>query len=165
MNNFTFSRTLKAPRDLVFDCWVKPERFGHWFSPASCESKLLYADVRPGGYCHQETHGDEGEVNWNKFEYLEINPIEKLVFVVSFCDRNLKPAEHPMFPEWPERLLTTVTFEDSGVDTKVTVLWEPLEASAEETAFFMSQIDACQIGWSETFDKIEKTVESLQPVS
>ncbi len=55
-----------------------------------------------------------------------------------------------------------MTFEDAGEPTKITVLWEPLEVSDEQVEFFMHHRAETHMGWSDTFDKIEKTVEGLQ---
>lgn len=165
MNNFTISRTFDAPRRLVFDCWVEPQRFEKWgLAPAGCTCRLLHADVRPGGYYHILQEGPNGRQIHCKVEFRQISPIDQLVFVVSICDEKGEVVKNPFFPEWPARLLTTVTFEDDGSGTKVTVFWELLEASAAEAAFFMQNLEIGREGWSQTFDRLRKTIEELEPV-
>jgi uncharacterized protein YndB with AHSA1/START domain len=48
---FTITRTLTAPRELVFDAITKPEHFAVWFGTAEVEvpQDSLTMDVRPGG--------------------------------------------------------------------------------------------------------------------
>lgn len=166
MNNFTISRTFDAPRDLVFKCWVEPQHFEKWgLAPAGCTCRLLHADVRPGGYYHIRQESPDGRQVYCKFEFRQISPIDKLVFVVTICDEKGETVENPFFPDWPKRLLTTVTFEDNGPGTKVTALWELLEASPAEADFFTQNLEIGHQGWSETFDRLQKTIEDLEPVA
>nr|BFF11444.1 hypothetical protein GCM10025699_27470 [Microbacterium flavescens] len=48
---FTITRTLRAPRELVFDAITKSEHFAVWFGTAavSVPQDSLTMDVRPGG--------------------------------------------------------------------------------------------------------------------
>ena len=48
---FTVTRTLQAPRELVFEALTKPEHFAVWFGTAAVEvpQDTLTMDVRPGG--------------------------------------------------------------------------------------------------------------------
>ena len=48
---FTVTRTLSAPRELVFEAITKPEHFAVWFGTAAVEvpQDSLTMDVRPGG--------------------------------------------------------------------------------------------------------------------
>jgi len=151
---------------MVFNCWVEPQHFEKWgLAPAGCTCRLLHADVRPGGYYHIHQVGPDGKQVYCKFEFRHIRPIDQLVFVTAICDEKAEIVKNPFFPEWPIRLLTTVSFEDDGSGTKVTVLWDTLEASAEEVAFFMKNMEIGQAGWSQTFDRLQKTIEALEPVA
>ncbi|HLK14769.1 MAG TPA: SRPBCC domain-containing protein [Fimbriimonadaceae bacterium] len=165
MNNFTISRTFTAPRSLVFDCWVKPEHFEKWgLAPAGCTCRLLHADVRPGGYYHIQQGMADGKPIHSRVDFREVSPIDRLVFVVSLCDEKGETVNNPFFPDWPRTLLTTVNFEDGGSGTKVTVIWELLDASAAEAAFFSKNLRIGHQGWSETFDRLQTTIEAAQPV-
>jgi uncharacterized protein YndB with AHSA1/START domain len=167
MNNFTISRTFDAPRRLVFNCWVEPRHFEKWgLAPAGCTCRLLHADVRPGGYYHIHQIGPDGKQIYCKCEFRQVSPIERLVFVVSICDENGETVKNPFVPDWPQRLLTTVTFEDDGSGTKVTALWETLEdATAAEIAFFVKNLEIGHQGWSETFVRLQETIDQLSPVA
>jgi len=166
MNDFKISRIFDAPRSLVFNCWVEPQHFEKWgLAPAGCTCRLLHADVRPGGYYHIQQEGPDGKPIYCKFAFREISPIDQLVFVTSICNEVGEIVKNPFFPDWPQRLLTTVNFEDDGPGTKVTVIWEPIEASASELAFFMQNLGIGHQGWSETFVRLQKTIEALQPVA
>ena len=166
MNNFTISRTFDAPRRLVFNCWVEPQHFEKWaLAPAGCTCRLLHADVRPGGYYHVLQQEPDGRQVYCKFAFQQISPIDQLVFVTAICDETGEIVKNPFFPEWPVRLLTTVTFEDDGSGTKVTAFWEPIEASDAEVAFLMQNLKIGHAGWSQTFDRLQTTIDALEPVA
>ena len=161
MDNFTISRTFDAPRRLVFDCWVEPKHFEKWgLAPSGCTNRLLHADVRPGGYYHIEQKMSDGKAVFCRFDFQQISPIEQIVFVTSLCDEKAKIVKNPFFPDWPMKLLTTVNFEDDGNGTKLTVLWEPIEATPAELAFFEKNMSIGHQGWSETFDRLQKAIEA-----
>ena len=170
-NSFTISRVFDAPRAQVFNCWVEPTHFEKWFAPANCESRLLSADVRPGGHYNQEVLFPDGTRFLTRINFREINPIDLLVFVTSFCNDAGELTKHPFMPLWPDHLLTHVTFEDVGKDvakgegkdegkdegagTRVTVVWDPIDASADEVECFYNSQPSCYAGWTGTFDRLE----------
>ena len=166
MNDFTISRIFDAPRSLVFNCWVEPEHFEKWgLAPAGCTCHLLHADVTPGGYYHIRQIGLDGKQVFCKCEFQQISPIDQLVFVTGICDEKAEFVKNPFFPDWPERLLTTVNFEDDGQGTKVTAIWELLEASPAEAAFFMKNMAIGHAGWTQTFERLQKTIEEYEFVA
>ena len=155
MTKFTISRTFDAPQRTVFDYWVTPEHFVSWCGPEGCESKLLHADVRPGGHLFE----------WQKFRddkfflkhaYRKVQPYDELVFVISFCTEDGEHTQHPFLPDWPEYLLTTVKFEDLGSQTRVTVEWDPIDVSDVQLAYFNEHQHFGQEGWKQGFDKLER---------
>jgi uncharacterized protein YndB with AHSA1/START domain len=159
MDNFIISRIFDAPRSLVFDCWVNPERFEKWgMAPAGCTCRIIHADVRPGGYYHLLQTSPDGTEVYCKFEFKEINPIEHLVLVTQLCDENMTTIQNPFAADWPRRLLAKITFEDDGARTKVTVYWDPIDPTDAELTFFVKNIHNGQQGWRESFDQLERTI-------
>ena len=63
-------------------------------------------------------------------------------------------AAHPMSPTWPKQMLSTVTFDDLGKRTRVTVSWLPLEASELENKTFDAGRDGMKTGWGGTLDHL-----------
>jgi uncharacterized protein YndB with AHSA1/START domain len=162
MNKFSISRVFNAPRSLVFDCWVNPSHFEKWgLLPAGCTASLRHADVRPGGYYLVEQHGPDGAHLFVKFGFREINPIDRLVFVTSICSEEGEIVNNPFVPSWPRSLLTTVAFEDAEQGTRVSVLWEPLDAADDEIEFFVKNMKIGHAGWSQTFDRLTHVLEEL----
>ncbi len=92
---------------------------------------------------------------WGKMVYREITPPEKLVWVNSFSDENAGITRHPMAPTWPVQLLTTVTFEELGDKTTITIHWVPINPDALEKKTFEEGFDSMTQGWTGTFDRLE----------
>lgn len=130
-----------------------------------CTCQFLHADVRPGGYYHIRQELPNGHYVYCRFDFREINPVERLIFVTGLCDEKGELVSNPFFSDWPRKLLTTVNFEEEGSCTKVTVLWEPLDASDAELAFFMQNLFIGHQGWSETFVRLESAIGELEPVA
>ena len=61
---FSITRTISAPRELVFDALTKPEHFAVWFGTAAVEvpQETLSMDVRPGGAVRAVMHLPDGNL-------------------------------------------------------------------------------------------------------
>jgi uncharacterized protein YndB with AHSA1/START domain len=103
------TRTFLAPAHLVFDAWTKPELMKRWWVPRSMPMTLLSCemDVRTGGsYCL--TFQFESMPPMSFFgRYMEVIPNARLVWT------NEEGGEAGS--------VTTVTFEEKGGKTLVTV--------------------------------------------
>lgn len=72
-------RVLDATRQAVFDAWTDAGAFCQWFGPDGFTCTVREMDVRPGGRaCFDMVSGD-GTVFTNRFDYLEVVPVERLV--------------------------------------------------------------------------------------
>lgn len=82
---FTVTRTLRAPRELVFDAITRPEHFAIWFGTAAVEvpQDSLLMDVRPGGrFQAVMLLPDGGRIDWAG-EYLAVEPPSHLAMTLS----------------------------------------------------------------------------------
>ena len=156
VEDFVISRTLDAPRDLVWKCFIDPERMKQWWGPKGfkvIESKM---DLRPGGSYHYGLQSPNGQSMWGKFAYQEIVPPEKLVLIDSFSDEKGGTTRHPGHEGWPLQMLSTFTFEEvPGGKTKFTVRWAPYNATEAEVHTFDSNRNSMTQGWSGTFEQLE----------
>jgi uncharacterized protein YndB with AHSA1/START domain len=154
--DFVISRVLKAPRDLVWQCFTDPERMKQWWGPKGVKVVKSDMDLRVGGTYHYGMETPDGKVMWGKFVYREITPPQKLIFTNSFSDEAGGVTRHPMAPSWPLQLLSTFTFEDvPGGKTKFTVRWTPFNPTEEERTTFDAGHASMTGGWSGTMDKLE----------
>ena len=59
-------------------------------------------------------------------------------------------------------LLTTVTFEEDGGQTKMRLTWVPHEASDAEIACFAAAIDGMDKGWGAGMELLAELLAELQ---
>jgi len=155
MKPFEISRVYDAPRARVWQAWTEPSRLKHWWGPRGFTVHTCKVDLRPGGTFLYGMKAPDGSDTWGKFVYREIKAPEKLVFVVSFSDAQGGVTRHPMSPDWPEYILSTVEFSDLGGKTKVSIRWLPHEASETERKVFEAGRPSMTQGWGGTLDQLE----------
>ena len=111
-------------------------------------------DLRAGGLGHYCLRAPDGKEMWGKFVYREIVKPERLVSINSFSDKDGGTTVHPMNPNWPREMLTTITFEAQGGKTKVTIQWLPVDASTElERKTFEDGRESMKMGWTGTLEQ------------
>jgi len=150
------SRTIDAPRDVLFKVWTQAEHFAQWFGPRDVDLPFCKIDPRPGGtlhFCHRLRDGTEV---WVKGAYREVVAPERLVFSSGFVDADGRAAPHPMFPDLPldATVLTTVTFADLGGKTKLTIRQALLPPEAAANDIVRREREAARAGWGETLDRL-----------
>ena len=67
-----------------------------------------------------------------------------------------------MMPDWPRALLTTVTFEDDGGQTKLRLTWVPHEATEAELARFSGALAGMDKGWGAGMELLAELLAELQ---
>jgi len=146
-------RVFDAPRELVWKAWTEPERIMRWWGPKGYTSPACKIDLRVGGrylYCMRSP---EGQDLWSTGVYREIVPFERMVCTNSFADENgnvVPASDYGITTDLPLEMLATVTFEDLGGKTKLTLRHEGFPAGE------MSEM--AQAGWNETFDKLAESL-------
>ena len=153
--DFVISRVLAAPRELVYQSFTDAERMQHWWGPKGCTVTLSRMDLRPGGTYLYGMKTPDGSTMWGRFVYREIVAPKRLVFVNSFSDEAGGLTRHPLSPTWPLELLTTITFEEQGATTLLTVRWSvlPTTPQAERATFAASHASMAQ-GWGGTLEQL-----------
>jgi uncharacterized protein YndB with AHSA1/START domain len=113
---FTISRVFDAPRDLVFRIWTDPKCVALWWGIDGATNPRCELDVRPGGRWRIDMRTPGGTVYPNGGVYLEVVENRRLVST---------DVSDPASPAWrdspPPDRLNTVTFEDAGAGTRVTL--------------------------------------------
>jgi len=151
---FVISRVFDAPRARVWQAWTEPERLKQWFTPKGFTGKVAKLDLRPGGSYHYCLTMPDGKDMWGRWAIREVTKPSKLVFVVSFSDEKGGITRHPMSPDWPREMLSTVELEDLGRKTRVTVTWLPLNAGDTELKSFEDGRESMKQGWGGTLDHL-----------
>jgi uncharacterized protein YndB with AHSA1/START domain len=115
------SRLIDAPRELVWLVWTDPKHLSQWWGPNGFTTTTGAFDFRPGGVWRFVMHGPDGRDYENRITFDEIVKPERLRYHHGGGD-DVEPVQ----------FRTTVTFEDIGGKTRVTLRGE--FPSAEERA-------------------------------
>jgi len=147
------TRLFDAPRELVFKAWTDPEMFKQWWGPKSFTSPVCKMDLRVGGKYLASMRSPDGQDIYSTGVYREIVAPERLVFTDSFADEhgNVVPGSHYGVDDFPLELLVTVTFEDVGGKTKMTLTQAGVPAGEHG--------ELTQQGWNESFDKLAELLK------
>lgn len=140
-----------APIGMVFDAWTNPEKLKHWYAPDGCTITYKSIEVKPGGRFHYHMHDPKHGGCWVIGTYLEILKPEKLVFTMRFSNENGDITDEStggMVAQWPGDILTTVTFESIGNQTKATIHETVSEEDARKTGAYQ--------GWINMFDRLNR---------
>jgi uncharacterized protein YndB with AHSA1/START domain len=152
---FVITRVVDAPRSRVWKAWTDAKELKKWWGPKGFEVVSTKVDLKPGGIFLYHLRSPNGQDMWGKFVYREIIPEERLVFLSSFSDDMAGETRHPMAPDWPLRMLSTVTFAEKAGKTTITVRWLPYEATQKERETFEAGRDSMTAGWTGTFERLD----------
>lgn len=78
------TRSFRAPRGLVFDCWTTPELYARWFAQSGWTISRLEMDVRPGGAHRCVMRHEDGRELTMHGEYSEVLRPERLASTIAF---------------------------------------------------------------------------------
>jgi uncharacterized protein YndB with AHSA1/START domain len=108
------TRTVDAPRALVFDAWTKPEHITSWMlGPPGWTMPVCEVDLRPGGAWHFVWRMADGNEMDMRGVYREVSPPDRLVSTETWGG------------DWPETVNTVVFSEDHGQTTIVITVTYP----------------------------------------
>ena len=138
------SRIFDAPRELVFKAWTDPEQLARWYAPNGCTIHFSSIDVVKGGRFHSCVRSPKFHDCWCVGVYKEIIVPEKIVFTMAVSDEKgnlLNATDAGMDPDWPEETTVTVSFEEIGSKTRLTLHQTVGEALAKRTGAHPSWIE------------------------
>ncbi|MBW9108688.1 SRPBCC domain-containing protein [Microbacterium trichothecenolyticum] len=142
---FTVTRTLQAPRELVFEALTRPEHFAVWFGTAAVEvpQDSLTMDVRPGGAFRAVMLLPDGNrIDWAG-EYKVVEPPSHLSMTLTD-----QPGDDAGLP-------VLFDLEESGDGTVLTI-------RQDRSDFTDEQVAATIAGYNAFIDDIERVLERLQ---
>ena len=106
------TRVIDAPRSLVFRAWTQPEHLARWWGPQGFTTIHCEMDVRIGGTYRFGMRSPTGTDYWKRGVFRELVEPERVVFTFAW-ERADGTLDH--------ELLTTVTFEEQGAGTRLTL--------------------------------------------
>ena len=151
---------MPARRELVWRTWTEPELLARWYGP-NVETIVHRLELKPGGLWLGEMRWG-GKSHYQRVEYTEVTPPERLVWLHAVSDGDWNVISNPMMADWPRVLLTTVTFEDDGGRTRLRLTWVPHAASEAEIACFAAAMDGMGKGWDAGMKLLEELLAELQ---
>ena len=157
---YVLEREFDAPGELVWRTWTDPDLLPRWYGPR-VDTVIHKLDLKPGGLWLVEMKWD-GNSNFQRVEYTEVTPPERLVWLHASADAEWNVAVNPMMPDWPRVLLTTVTFDEVGGKTLMRLTWVPHEATEAEIACFAAAMDGMGKGWGAGMELLEELLAELQ---
>ena len=125
------NRVIDAPRDLVFEAFTQQEHIERWWAPRGATTHEM--DIRPGGVWRysQPIRGADQSF---KVEFVEITRPNRLVYDYGADGAN-----------GPDPVRTTVTFEEAGGKTEVTLqLLFATKADREQAVKYGAIVGAMQ---------------------
>ena len=79
--SLTMNRNFKAPKQAVYDAWIKKEAITSWFAPTSeMTTEVHEMEVKVGGKYHISMIEPDGSTHVIHGEYVALNPYDQIVF-------------------------------------------------------------------------------------
>lgn len=97
--------------------------------------------------------------DFSRMNFVAVEDQARLVWNHHPTDANWNISANPMMPDWPQNLLTTVTFQQTGGTTNVRLEQVPVDASDAEITCFAEMMGNMDFGWGKGFDLIAKLLE------
>jgi len=139
--DIVITRTLDAPRTVVFNAWIEPEQLSRWFGPGGYSVQSPEIDPRPGGCVRLDLRAPDGTNYPNRGTVREIEVPKRLAFETSLPDDKGAPILH---------VLNTVTLSEDHGRTTLTLKAHVIDATPSAAKF----LEEMHAGWSQTLDRL-----------
>jgi uncharacterized protein YndB with AHSA1/START domain len=139
------TRTINAPRELVFAAFTDPEHIGQWWGPNGFTTSTANRDVRVGGHWRFTMHGPDGTDYPNFITYTDIVKPERI------CYDQGEDESAIIFS-------VVITFDAVGAKTALTL--RTLFQSAEQLEA-MKKFGAVE-GGQQTLNRLEQYLSQAQ---
>ena len=136
------TRLLKAPVELVWEVWTNPEHIAKWWGPEGFTTTMHTMDLKSGGEWRLTMHGPDGKNYPNRSEFVEVVPLQKIVY----------QHYNPDF-------VTTVIFEPQGKQTKLDWTMQFESTDMLDTVVKVFKADK---GLEQNGDKLEQYLAQMQ---
>jgi glutathione S-transferase len=145
--DLTITRVIRAPRQKVFDAFIKPDLVRQWMGPRGFKVTALDMEPRAGGRYRLTMQHRMGDISTVNGTYKEISPPERIVFTWKW------EGDHGS--KLPDTLVT-VTFTERkgehGAETEVQLLHSGFPATEAR--------DAHDGGWQGCLNKLADFTDS-----
>ena len=160
--DFVITRTFNAPRALVYATMTQAQHLQKWWGPQGCTIRVVKHEPRAGGVFHYCMGFGPGVEMYGLFEYRELTPVERIVFVNGFADEQGNRIRYAVAPTWPIEVLNTTTLTEQDGKTTMTLHSTPINATAIEIETFKAGHDSMQQGFGGMYEEYEKYLATLK---
>ncbi len=146
----TLERRYKAPPEMVFEAWTRPEHLGWFFNPGQPVDEPATVDLRVGGQWRQMMVIDATTRYWTGGIYREIDPPRRLVIAWGAVDGwpRLDPARLDETPQ------IVVQLEPDGEGTRMRASLE-FPAHFDDRRIGEWRALGVEDGWRQTVDRLK----------
>jgi uncharacterized protein YndB with AHSA1/START domain len=145
------SRTLNAPRSLVWEAWTDPKHLINWWGPRGFTNTFHEINIAPGGVWRFIMHGPDGKDWPNRVIFRDVVPPEKLTYLHD-GDTNEENDPH--------RFEVVVTFDVNASDSNKTDVKMRMIVASAEALGEMKKFGAVE-GGKQTLDKLEEELAAM----
>lgn len=153
---YVWEKFFQEPRELIWRMWTDAALFSAWYGP-NVETVVHEMRVEKGGVAHIEMKWGDSASQYQKFEYLEVQPQQKLIWLQSATDSEWNSL---YTSNWPKILLATLDFHKEAGKDCLHFTWSPYgDASDMEINNFKKARLDMDAGWKAAlalFDEVLK---------
>ena len=155
--DLSFTRVVNVPRALVWRAWTEPELLKPWFCPSPWKTIDCEINLYPGGLFRTTMQSPEGAEFPNAGCYLELVPLEKLVWTNALLPgyRPCKPAPVGAINEADFLFTAMVELADVAGGTRYTAT----VIHADEAGCQKHAAMGFEAGWGAALDQLVAMVQ------
>lgn len=154
---YVWEKFFTAPVADVWRLWTEPQPFAAWYGP-NVETLVHQMQVEKGGEARIEMKWADNARQYQKFEYRDVQPQEKLVWLQSVADSNWNRVK---VDGWPERLLATVDIHQEAGKYCMHFTWSPYgDVSAEDIEGFKRARLDMDSAWKSSLALFDEVLKS-----
>jgi uncharacterized protein YndB with AHSA1/START domain len=150
-HDLSITRTIPAPRAVVWRCWTEPSLLKQWYCPKPWQVTKAEIDVRPGGRGDVTMQGPNGEVQECPGVYLEVVPQQRLTFTDAMTEGFMPGPGKPF-------MIGHVTLRDTP-DGGTEMVWGVRHWSAEDKE--KHETMGFHEGWSAAAEQLDELARQV----
>uniref|UniRef100_UPI0035CC7684 SRPBCC family protein n=1 Tax=uncultured Sphingomonas sp. TaxID=158754 RepID=UPI0035CC7684 len=142
----SITRLIDAPREAVWRAWT--DHLAEWWCPRPWTVEILEQDLRAGGASAMIMRGPNGEESPQQGVYLEVVPMERVVFTDAFTEGWIPAAPF---------IVGVLEFADEGGGTRYTASarhWSAADKERHEAMGFVQ-------GWGTVAAQLEEVAQRI----
>lgn len=145
-HDLSITRLIDAPREAVWRAYT--DHLAEWWCPRPWSVEIVEQDMRPGGRSAMIMRGPNGEESPQDGVYLEVVPMERIVFTDAFT-----AGWHPQGPF----IVGIMEFADADGGTRYTASARHWSAEAKAQHEAMGFIE----GWGKVAEQLEEVAKRI----